>query len=119
MITAVLISCIGLFGLSVFMARKRTKEIGIRKVLGASVLQISSLLCREYLFLVLIAILIASPVAGYLAHKWLQNYAYRMEINGWAFVMAGIAALMISLVTVIFQSVKAGLTNPVSTLRNE
>ncbi len=119
MITAVLISCIGVFGLSVFMAKKRTKEIGITKVLGASVLQISSLLCREYLFLVFIAILIASPVAGYLVHRWLQSYAYRVEMNGWAFVMAGSAALMISLVTVIFQSVKAGFTNPVNTLRDE
>lgn len=119
MIMTIFISCIGLLGLSVFMAQKRTKEIGIRKVLGATVLQITALLCRDFLLLVVIALLVASPVGAYLIHRWLQGYVYRIGVSWWTFAVAGIAALFIALLTVIVQSVKAGQTNPVKSLRNE
>lgn len=119
MMTTIFISCIGLLGLSVFMAQKRTKEIGIRKVLGATVVQITSMLCLDFLVLVAIAILIASPIGAYLMHHWLQSYVYRVNISWWAFVIAGIAALLIALLTVIIQSIKAGQENPVNSLRNK
>jgi putative ABC transport system permease protein len=100
------------------MAQKRTKEIGIRKVLGATVIQITAMLCREFLVLVAIALLVASPVGAYLMHRWLQGYVYRVGISWWTFTIAGIAALLIALLTVIIQSIKAGRENPVKSLRN-
>ncbi|MGA0560341.1 FtsX-like permease family protein [Larkinella sp. VNQ87] len=116
---AILISCLGLFGLASFSAERRVKEIGIRKVLGASVTGIIALLSRDFLKLVLFAILIASPVAWYAIHRWLQDFAYRIDIDWWVFVLAGLLAILIALLTVSFQSIKAAFMNPVKSLRSE
>ncbi len=116
---AVLIACLGLFGLAAFSARQRTKEIGIRKVLGASLVNIITLLSVDFLKLVLIAFIIASPIAWFTMHKWLQNFAYKTSINWWIFVLAGTLALVIALLTISFQAVKAALANPVKSLRSE
>jgi len=116
---AILISCLGLFGLASFSAEKRTKEIGIRKILGASVNDVVFLLSKHYIGLVLIANLIAWPLAWLALHRWIQDYAYRVAISWWVFVLAGVAALLIALVTVSFHAVKAALSNPVKTLRSE
>jgi putative ABC transport system permease protein len=116
---AIFISCLGLLGLSMFMAELRTKEIGVRKVLGASVSSIVTLLSQDFLKLVVIAILIASPVAWYGMHSWLQDFAYHTEINWWVFALAGILSIAIALFTVSFQSVKAALMNPVKSLKSD
>ena len=116
---AIFIACLGLFGLASFTVQQRTKEIGIRKVLGASVAGITGLLTKDFLKLVVIAIVIASPVAYYFMNKWLADFAYRIEISWWIFVAAALAALGIAFVTVGFQSVKAALANPVQSLRSE
>jgi putative ABC transport system permease protein len=116
---AILISCLGLFGLASFMAEARTKEIGIRKVLGASAFAVWQLLSKEFVFLVLIAFFIATPIAYYFLSNWLQNYEYRTEMSWWIFAMSGAGALVITLLTVSFQSVKAALMNPVTSLRSE
>jgi len=116
---AILISCLGLFGLAAHMAERRTKEIGIRKVLGASPSGIAGLLSRDFLQLVLIAILIASPTAYYFMQLWLQGYAYRISIHWWVFPLAGFAAVLISILTVSFQAIKAAVVNPVHSLRTE
>lgn len=116
---AIFISCLGLLGLSMFMAELRTKEIGVRKVLGASVGSIVTLLSRDFLKLVIIAIIIASPIAWYGMRHWLQDFAYHTEINGWVFVLAAIISIGIALFTVSFQSIKAALMNPVRSLRSE
>jgi putative ABC transport system permease protein len=116
---AVLVSCLGLLGLVTFTAQQRTKEIGVRKVLGASVLSIVSLLARDFVKLVLIAILIASPIAWYTMQRWLQDFASRIDIQWWVFALAGLLAVAIALLTVSFQSVKAALVNPVKSLRSE
>lgn len=116
---AILISCLGLFGLSMFMAEQRTKEIGIRKVLGASEMSLVTLFSKDFLKLVLIALLIASPLAWYAMHTWLQGFAYRTAIHGWIFLLAGGLTVGIALLTVSFQSVKAALMNPVKSLRSE
>ena len=116
---AIFISCLGLLGLSMFMAELRTKEIGVRKVLGASVGSLVALLSQDFLKLVLIAIVIASPIAWYGMHNWLQDFAYHTEIQWWVFVLAGVLAIGISLVTISFQSIKAALMNPVKSLRSE
>ena len=116
---AILISCLGLFGLASFAAEKRTKEVGIRKVMGASVMDILYLLSRNFIGLVLIANLIAWPLAWLALHRWIQNYAYRVAISWWVFVLAGVAALLIALATVSFRAVNAALMNPVKTLRAE
>jgi ABC-type antimicrobial peptide transport system permease subunit len=116
---AIIISCLGLFGLAAYTAERRTKEIGIRKVLGASVSGITTLLSKDFMLLVVISCLIAFPVAWWAMHNWLQNYQYRIEISWWIFVTAGIAAMLISLLTISFQSIKAALANPVNSLRNE
>jgi len=116
---ALLIGCLGLFALSAFTAEQRTKEIGIRKVLGASVAGITALLARDFLKLVLIAICIATPLAWWALQRWLQDYAYRIELQGWMFVLAGVAAIGIAFLTVSFQSIKAALSNPVKALRSE
>ena len=116
---AILISCLGLFGLVSFITEQRTKEIGIRKVLGASVFNVWRLLSKEFVILVIISLLIASPTAYYFMHNWLQDFAYRISINWWVFVIAGILALLIALVTISFQSIKAAIANPVKSLRTE
>ncbi|GAB3316750.1 ABC transporter permease [Larkinella ripae] len=118
-VISILISCLGLFGLAAFAAQQRTKEIGVRKVLGASVTSIVLLLSKDFLTLVVIAILIASPIAWWAMQQWLQDFAYRIAIPWWVFVAAGGLALLIAFVTVSFQSIKAALMNPVSSLRAE
>ena len=115
----IFISCLGLFGLATFTAEQRTKEIGVRKVLGASVSSIVTLLSTDVLKLVLIAILIASPIAWYAMHRWLQGFAYKIAIEWWVFAGAGLLVVGIALLTVSFQSVKAALMNPVRSLRSE
>ena len=116
---AILISCLGLFGLATLTAFQRTKEIGVRKVLGASVGSIVALLSKDFLKLVLIAIMIASPIAWWVMNRWLQDFAYKIEIEWWVFALAGLMAVGIALLTVSFQSVKAALMNPVKSLRSE
>ncbi|MES2006190.1 MAG: ABC transporter permease [Bacteroidota bacterium] len=116
---AILISCLGLFGLSAYTAERRTKEIGIRKVLGASVAGITRLLANDFIKLVLIASITAFPIAWLAMNQWLQGYAYRIGISWWVFAVAGIAALLIALVTISFQAIKAALANPVKSLRTE
>jgi putative ABC transport system permease protein len=115
----IFICCLGLFGLMHLAAQQRTKEIGIRKVLGASISQIVIMLSGEFLKLVLVAFIIAAPIAWYLMHQWLQNFAYQIEITWWVFALAGIVALAIAFLTVSFQAMKAALANPVKSLRNE
>jgi putative ABC transport system permease protein len=116
---AIFISCLGLLGLAAFMAERRTKEIGIRKVLGASVSRIWILLSREFVLLVLIASVIASPITYWQMSEWLQKYDYRIEISSWVFIVAGVVALVIALITVSTQAIKAALANPVKSLRTE
>ncbi|WP_373331017.1 ABC transporter permease [Salmonirosea aquatica] len=113
------ISCLGLFGLATFTAETRTKEIGVRKVLGASVVSIVTLLSKDFLKLVLIAMVIASPIAWYAMNEWLSDFAYKIDISWWVFALAGGRAVGIALLTVSFQSVKAALMNPVKSLRSE
>ena len=116
---SIIISALGLFGLAAFVTEQRTKEIGIRKVLGATVSQITTMLSKDFVMLVLLAIVIASPIAYWLMNKWLQNFIYRININGWIFLVAGFAALLIAVITVSFQSIKAAIANPVKSLRAE
>lgn len=118
-ILAILISCLGLFGLASFVAEQRTKEIGVRKVLGATVTNLWMLLSKDFVQLVIISILIATPIAYFAMHQWLQKFAYRAEISWWVFIAACISAIIITLVTVSFQSIKAALSNPVKSLRTE
>ena len=116
---AIVIACLGLFGLTTFTVESRTKEIGIRKVLGASVMNITKLLSQDFVRLVVIAILFASPIAWFIMYKWLQDFAYRITISGWVFVSTGIMALLIALLTISFQAIKAAVANPVESLRTE
>lgn len=116
---AIFIACLGLFGLAAFIAEQRTKEIGIRKVLGASVAGIVQLFSREFLKLVLIAFVIAAPLSWYFMHHWLQDFAYRVDISWWIFLVAGASAFVIALLTVSFQAIKAAVANPVKSLRTE
>lgn len=116
---AILISCLGLFGLATLTSFQRTKEIGIRKVLGASVSGIVRLLSTEFLLLVFLSVIIATPIAWWLMNKWLEDYAYRIDITWWIFVVAALAAGTIALLTVSYQSIKAALANPVKSLRTE
>jgi putative ABC transport system permease protein len=118
-ILIILVACMGLFGLVTYTAEQRTKEIGIRKVLGASVGQVTQMLSKEFLKLVLIASLIAFPVAWWAMNKWLQTFAYRINISWWVFAAAAFSAILIALVTVSFQAIKAGLANPVESLKSE
>ncbi|WP_020605238.1 ABC transporter permease [Spirosoma spitsbergense] len=118
-ILIIFIACLGLFGLAAFTAEQRTKEIGIRKVLGASVGSIITLLSKDFLKLVLVAIVIASPLAWYAMNRWLQGFAYKTEIGWWVFAVAGLLAVGIALLTVSFQSIKAALMDPVESLRSE
>ncbi len=115
----IFISCLGLLGLAIFSTERRTREIGIRKVLGATVVRIVLLLCKDIVLLIVIALLIASPVAWYFMHGWLQGFAYRTNLSFWMFVAAGMAAIGIALLTVGFQSMKAARANPVKSLRTE
>jgi len=115
----ILIACLGLFGLAAFMAEQRTKEIGVRKVLGASVTNIIGLLSKDFLKLVLIAILIATPIAWYAMNRWLQDFAYRIDVPWWVFALSGTVAVLIAFLTVSFQSIKAALVNPVKSLKSE
>jgi putative ABC transport system permease protein len=116
---AIFISCLGLLGLVMFTAEQRVKEIGIRKVLGASVGSLFNLLSKEFLVLVIIALLIATPIAWFVMYKWLLNYTYHTSLNWWVFALSAVMAIMIALITVSFQSVKAALMNPVKSLRSE
>jgi putative ABC transport system permease protein len=116
---AIFISCLGLFGLASYTIEKRTKEIGIRKVLGASVAKISSMLSLEFLKWVALANLIAWPLAWYFMHQWLDNFVYRIDLSLWIFLIAGLLGLLLALLTVIYQSTKAALSNPIKSLRYE
>ena len=116
---AIFISCLGLFGMASFMAEQRIKEIGVRKVLGASVFNLWQLLSKDFVLLVLISLLIASPVAWYFMHGWLQNYDYHADVAWWIFIITGAGAMIITLLTVSYQSIKAALTNPVKSLKTE
>jgi len=116
---AILISCLGLFGLAAFVAEQNTRQIGVRKVLGASVLDLWALLSREFVVLVGLAFLLASPLASYFMHGWLQNYQYRTHLSWWIFAASGSLALVIALLTVSVQTIKAALANPIKSLRTE
>ena len=118
-VLAIFIACLGLFGLASFTSEQKTKEIGIRKVLGATVGNIVRLLSKEFLELVLLANLIAWPVSYYIMHNWLGNFAYRTNINIGTFVVVGVVALIIALVTVSFHAVKSALANPADSIRTE
>jgi len=118
-ILAILISCLGLFGLASFVAEQRTKEIGVRKVLGASVTNLWALLSKDFLILVIISFGIATPIAWYALNNWLQKYEYHTDMSWWIFAIAGLGALAVTLLTVSFQSIKAALMNPVRSLRSE
>jgi hypothetical protein len=119
MAITILISCIGLFGLALFTARKRAKEISIRKVLGATVINITSMLSKDFIMLVFIALCIAAPVAWYFMDLWLQTFAYRITISWWMFVLAGVVSILLALMTVSLQAIKAAIANPVKNLRSE
>jgi hypothetical protein len=119
MAIAIFISCMGLFGLAAFLMQQRAKEISIRKVLGASIAHIASMLSKDFLQLVLLATLIASPIAWYCMHQWLDNFAYRTTISWWIFVLAGTMAVVITVCTIGFQAIKAAVLNPVKRLRSE
>jgi putative ABC transport system permease protein len=116
---AILIACLGLFGLATYMAEQRTKEIGVRKVLGATVSNIVTMLSKDFLKLVLIAAVLSFPVAWWFMHKWLQDFAFRVNIAWWIFLLAGLISLFIALLTISFQAIKAAVTNPVKSLRTE
>jgi putative ABC transport system permease protein len=118
-ILAIFISCLGLFGMASFVAEQRRKEIGLRKIMGASVFNLWRLLSKEFVALVLISLLIASPLAWFFMHRWLQNYAYHTALSWWVFMASGMGALLITLLTVSFQAIRAALANPVRSLRTE
>jgi putative ABC transport system permease protein len=118
-ILTIFVACLGLFGLVTYTAEQRRKEIGIRKVLGASVTQVTSMLSKEFLKFVLIASLIAFPIAWWAMNKWLQSFAYRINISWWVFLAATFIAILIALITVSFQAIKAAIANPVESLRSE
>jgi putative ABC transport system permease protein len=116
---AIFISCMGLFGLSLFTAERRAREIGIRKVLGATAADIAGLLSKDFVLLVLLALVIASPVALVVAHRWLQDFAYRVSVDWRVFILAGLGAITIALITVSWQSIRAAMANPVQSLKRE
>jgi putative ABC transport system permease protein len=116
---AIFISCLGLFGMASFMAEQRIKEIGVRKVLGATVFNLWGMLSKDFVLLVIISLVIASPIAYYFMHNWLQNYQYRSDLAWWVFAVTGVGAMAITLLTISYQSIKAALANPVKSLRSE
>ena len=116
---AIFLSCIGLYGLASFMAVQRIKEVGIRKVLGASAGSIVYLFSKEFVILITIGFAIAAPLAWYFMHQWLQDYVYRINISWWVFAVAGLIAIIIALVSISFQAIKAAIANPVKSLRTE
>jgi putative ABC transport system permease protein len=118
-VLAIFISCLGLLGLASYSTMQRTKEIGIRKVIGSSVSGIVNLLSKDFLKLVLVSFFIAAPVSWYFMHRWLQDFAYRTNISWWVFAIAGIAALVIALLTISVQAIRAAVANPVKSLRTE
>jgi ABC-type antimicrobial peptide transport system permease subunit len=115
----IFISCLGLFGLASYMAENRIKEIGVRKVLGASVLNITMMLSNDFVKLIVISIMVASPIAWWSMNKWLGLYSYHINISVWIFIVAGLLSILIALMTISFQSIKAAVANPVKSLRNE
>ena len=118
-LVAILISCLGLFGLAAFSAEQRKKEIGIRKVLGSSVSGLVGLLSKDFLILVGISFVIATPIAWYSMNKWLQAFAYRIPLTWWMFALSGLLALIIALITVSSQAIRAAIANPIKSLRSE
>jgi putative ABC transport system permease protein len=118
-ILAIVIACLGLFGLATFISEQRTKEIGIRKVLGASVHEIIGMLSKEFVKWIIIANVIAWPLAYYFMHKWLQNFAYRTEMSIWIFISSGAIALLIALLTISTNAIKASTANPIKSLKYE
>ncbi|WP_259015972.1 ABC transporter permease [Emticicia fluvialis] len=116
---AIFIACLGLFGLITFMAEQKTKEIGIRKVMGASIFHITSLLSKDFMKLVLVSVLIASPIAYYAMNKWLQDFVYRIEVSAWVFLAGGLGVLSIAIITVGYRAFRAALMNPVKSLKSE
>ena len=116
---AILISCLGLFGLISFMAEQKKKEIGIRKVLGASVSTVVKMLTKDFIILITVALIIATPLAYYLMENWLQDFTYRISISWWVFLLAGIVTMAITLLTVSIEAMKAATANPVNSLRTE
>jgi putative ABC transport system permease protein len=118
-VLAIMIACLGLLGLATFSAQQRVKEIGIRKVLGASVFSVVKLLSKDFLKLVLISFIIAVPIAWYFMNKWLQDFAYRINIQWWVFMIAAVISLLIAFLTISSQAVKAAISNPVKSLRTE
>jgi putative ABC transport system permease protein len=116
---AIFISCLGIFGLASFTAEQRIKEIGLRKVMGASVINLWGLLSKEFLLLTLLSFAIAMPAAWWFMHHWLQRYEYRIDISVWIFVITAFLTLLITLGTVSFQAIKAALANPINSLRTE
>ena len=118
-ILAIFISCMGLYGLSAFMAEQRTKEIGVRKVLGASVMNVVYMLSTSFTRLIVVAVLIAVPISWYAMNKWLQGFAYHIQIGWIVFGMASVAALAVAWITISYESVKAAVANPVTSLRSE
>lgn len=118
-VLSVIVSCLGVFGLATFATQKRIKEIGVRKVLGASETGIVALLAKDFIALVAISLLIAFPVAWWTMNKWLENFVYHIGMSWWMFVLAGILAITIAFLTVSYQSIKAALANPVRSLRTE
>jgi putative ABC transport system permease protein len=118
-IFCIFISLLGLFGLTTFVIQQRTKEIGIRRILGASIQNIIGLLSKDFLKLVLIAIVVASPVAWYFASRWLENFAYQISVEWWVFAGVGLLALLLAFLTVSLQTIQAAASNPVNSLRSE
>jgi ABC-type antimicrobial peptide transport system permease subunit len=118
-LVTIFISAMGLFGLSLFAARRRTREIGIRKVLGATAPGIATMLGRDFLKLVAISFVIAAPIGYYLSNKWLEDFAYKTTITAWIFITAGMSAILVTIITISFQALKAAYANPVDSLRNE
>jgi putative ABC transport system permease protein len=118
-IVAIILSCMGLFGMAFIIIRQRVKEIGVRKVLGASVSGIATLVTKEFIKPVIIALVIATPIAWWAMHKWLQDFTYRIDIQWWIFIVAGVVAVLIAILTVSFHAIKAAVANPVKSLRTE
>ena len=116
---AIFISCLGLFGLASFTTTQRMKEISIRKVLGSSVSGIVVMLSKDFIFLILIAFVLASPIGWFAVNRWLQDFAYHMDINAWLFVLTAVAGVIIAFITVGYQTLRAANSNPVNSLRNE